>query len=60
MTVPNRLIGGRYKVGRKIAEGGMGEVFEAEHNLSKKTVALKVLFPHIGKDESARQRFLPS
>src|SRR5690348_545687 len=36
----------------------MGAVFEAQHNLSKKTVALKILFPHIGKDEAARQRFL--
>ncbi len=58
MTVPTRLIGGRYRILRKIAEGGMGEVFQAEHNLSKKAVALKVLFPHIGKDEAARQRFL--
>ncbi len=36
----------------------MGEVYEAQHNLSKKAVALKILFPHIGKDEAARQRFL--
>src|SRR5690348_4620201 len=36
----------------------MGAVFEAQHNLSKKTVALKILFPHIGKDEGSRQRFL--
>ena len=55
---PTRLIGGRYQITRKIAEGGMGEVFEARHNLSKKKVALKILFPHIGKDEAARQRFL--
>ncbi|MDQ3034292.1 MAG: serine/threonine protein kinase, partial [Myxococcota bacterium] len=53
-----RLIGGRYEIVRKIAEGGMGAVYEAQHNLSKKTVALKILFPHIGKDEGARQRFL--
>ncbi|MCA9607573.1 MAG: serine/threonine protein kinase, partial [Myxococcales bacterium] len=56
--MPDRLIGGRYKVVRKLAEGGMGEVYEAQHNLSKKKVALKILFPHIGKDEAARQRFL--
>jgi serine/threonine-protein kinase len=53
-----RLVGGRYRIVRKIAEGGMGEVYEAQHNLSKKTVALKILFPHIGKDEASRQRFL--
>ena len=54
----DRLIGGRYQILRKIAEGGMGAVFEAQHNLSKKSVALKILFPHIGKDEASRQRFL--
>jgi serine/threonine protein kinase len=53
-----RLIGGRYEIVRKIAEGGMGAVYEAQHNLSKKSVALKILFPHIGKDEGSRQRFL--
>jgi serine/threonine protein kinase len=57
-VLQDRLIGGRYRIVRKIAEGGMGEVFEAQHNLSKKAVALKILFPHIGKDEAARQRFL--
>ncbi len=57
-SIPDRLIGGRYQIVRKLAEGGMGEVFEARHNLSKKRVALKILFPHIGKDEAARQRFL--
>jgi len=58
VSLPDRLIGGRYKITRKLAEGGMGEVFEAQHNLSKKRVALKILFAHIGKDEAARQRFL--
>ena len=58
MTQPDRLIGGRYRIVRKIAEGGMGAVYEAQHNLSKKAVALKILFEHIGRDENARQRFL--
>ncbi|HJL16448.1 MAG TPA: protein kinase, partial [Sandaracinaceae bacterium LLY-WYZ-13_1] len=58
MSLESRLIGGRYEIVRKIAEGGMGAVYEAKHNLSKKSVALKVLFEHIGKDEAARQRFL--
>ncbi|UJR82388.1 serine/threonine-protein kinase [Sandaracinus amylolyticus] len=53
-----RLIGGRYEIVRKIAEGGMGAVYEAQHHLTKQTVALKILFPHIGRDENARQRFL--
>ena len=52
------LVGGRYEVIRKIAEGGMGAVFEARHHMTKKIVALKVLFAHIGKDTASKQRFL--
>lgn len=54
----SQLVGGRYEVLRKIAEGGMGEVFEARHHMTRKIVALKVLFPHIGKDENSKARFL--
>lgn len=36
----------------------MGTVYEAKHNLSQKTVALKVLHPHVARDENSRQRFL--
>lgn len=54
----SELVGGRYEVIRKIAEGGMGAVFEARHHMTKKIVALKVLFPHIGKDNASKQRFL--
>ncbi len=34
---------GRYRVVRKIAEGGMGAVYEAEQDNPRRTVALKVL-----------------
>jgi eukaryotic-like serine/threonine-protein kinase len=36
-------LSGRYRVLRKIGEGGMGIVYEAEHVLIEKRVALKVL-----------------
>ena len=36
----------------------MGSVFEGTHMLSKKTVALKLLAPEVGRDETTRQRFL--
>ncbi len=36
----------------------MGTVYEAKHNLSQKVVALKVLHPHVARDENSRQRFL--
>ncbi|MBX3252035.1 MAG: serine/threonine protein kinase [Myxococcales bacterium] len=53
-----KLVGGRYEIVRPIAEGGMGAVYEARHHMTKKAVALKILFAHIGKNEGARQRFL--
>jgi hypothetical protein len=56
--VETRIVGERYEIVRKIAEGGMGAVFEARHTLSKKIVALKILLPHVGTDEGARARFL--
>ena len=58
MTQPRTVVGGRYEIIRKIAEGGMGSVHEAVHLLSKRTVALKLLAPEVAKDEAKRQRFL--
>ncbi len=53
-----QLIGGRYRILREIAAGGMGTVYEARHALSEKIVALKVLHPHIARDAASHQRFL--
>jgi len=58
VTQPRTVVGGRYEIVRKIAEGGMGSVHEAVHLLSKRTVALKLLAPEVAKDETKRQRFL--
>jgi serine/threonine-protein kinase len=53
-----KLVGGRYEIVRPIAEGGMGAVFEARHHMTKRAVALKILFPHVGRNDGAKQRFL--
>ncbi|MEM9195402.1 MAG: protein kinase [Myxococcota bacterium] len=58
MADEDRLVGNRYRIVREIAAGGMGTVYEAQHALSKKTVALKVLHPQYARDEAAKQRFL--
>jgi serine/threonine-protein kinase len=40
-----------------IGEGGMGTVFRAEHVLMRKTVAVKLLHPALGKVDAIAQRF---
>ncbi len=47
----------RYQVVRKIGEGGMSEVFEAEHIHLGRKVALKLLRRELTRDESAVERF---
>ncbi len=51
------LLGGRYKLGKKLGEGGMGEVFEAEHEAIGKRVAVKVLHRGYGKSKDVVARF---
>jgi serine/threonine-protein kinase len=52
-----QLIGDRYKVIRKIGEGGMGEVYLAEHIHIEKRVALKLLRAEVLSNQEAVSRF---
>jgi serine/threonine protein kinase len=54
---PGQTFAHRYRVHRRIAEGGMGAIFEAEHTATERRVALKLLFPHIMSVASARKKF---
>jgi serine/threonine protein kinase len=48
---------GRYQLVRTIAQGAMGVVYEARHQVTGRRVALKRMFPeHVGDDE-LRMRF---
>jgi predicted Ser/Thr protein kinase len=47
----------RYRVIRHLANGGMASVWEAHDDLLDRSVAVKVLAPHLGEDDSARRRF---
>ncbi len=54
---PGRVLGGRYRLEREIARGGMGTVWEADDPLLARQIAVKTLDTAIGMDESIRARF---
>jgi tRNA A-37 threonylcarbamoyl transferase component Bud32 len=47
-----------YDVQRRLAVGGMGEVYLCRHRLLERLDAVKVLRPHLAADELFRKRFL--
>jgi serine/threonine-protein kinase len=52
------VLSDRYRILRKIGEGGMGCVYQAEHALIEKKVALKVLFQDLTRRPDLVARFL--
>lgn len=48
---------GQYQILWKLGEGGMGEVYLAEHQLLKRPCALKLIRPESGSDPVALARF---
>ena len=52
-----QIIDGRYKVTRRLGEGGMGEVYAAEHVHIEKRVAIKLLRSEILANQEAVSRF---
>ncbi|HET9620940.1 MAG TPA: serine/threonine-protein kinase [Kofleriaceae bacterium] len=55
---PGDIIDGRYRIARKLADGGMGTVFLAEHMLIKRRVAIKRLHAELAADRGMVNRFL--
>ncbi|MBX3259425.1 MAG: protein kinase [Labilithrix sp.] len=58
---PKSLIGStiseRYKIERLLGEGGMGAVYQAEHTLMRKRMAIKVLHPEMTRLPEVVARF---
>ena len=53
-----RVLSERYRIIRKIGEGGMGAVYQAEHALIEKKIALKILFQELTRRPDLVARFL--
>jgi hypothetical protein len=54
---PGRILGGRYRLRRRMVVGGFGAVFAAEDLRLRRPVAVKVLSPHIANSREHLARF---
>jgi serine/threonine protein kinase len=54
---PGSIIDGRYRIVGKLAAGGMGEVYKAEHIELGKSFAIKVMLPALSNDPEFVTRF---
>ncbi|HXJ20353.1 MAG TPA: serine/threonine-protein kinase [Polyangia bacterium] len=52
------VVSDRYRIVRKVGEGGMGAVYQAEHAVIGKRIALKVLFADLSRRPELVARFL--
>jgi len=56
-SLVGEVLDGRYRILKKLGEGGMGEVYAAEHVHIEKRVAVKLLRPEIVSNKEAVSRF---
>lgn len=55
-TLANQILDSRYEIQRKLGEGGMSFVYQAKDMHTGESVAIKVLSPRLGKDQSSVER----
>ncbi|MDB4963685.1 MAG: serine/threonine protein kinase [Myxococcales bacterium] len=56
-SLVGEVLGGRYRLLKKLGEGGMGEVYAGEHIHIDKRFAIKLLRPEIVSNKEAVKRF---
>ncbi len=57
MTVDTELLPPRYRSPKRIARGGMGEIYRATDSMLGRAVAVKLLAARYSRDDAVRQRF---
>ncbi|CAM3186269.1 serine/threonine-protein kinase [Stackebrandtia soli] len=55
--VAQRLLGGRYRLQKRLEDGGMGSVWHGWDERLRRNVAVKILHPSLAHDEVCRHRF---
>ncbi|HIJ64732.1 MAG TPA: protein kinase [Candidatus Hydrogenedentes bacterium] len=55
---PERVIGERFQVVRRLGQGGMGEVYECFDRQLERTVAVKRLLPEVSRASQGAERFV--
>lgn len=58
MVDVGEVINGKYRIVRLIGDGGMGSVYEANHQVLGAHVALKFLHPDLSEEFNLKERFL--
>ena len=57
-SMVGRLLDGRYRIGERIARGGMATVYTATDTRLDRVVALKIMHDGLGSDEDFADRFV--